>query len=67
MVKHSTLSLTALVCILYTGLFAQSKKIDTTLWAPGTRAMPSPLSSAPFPSGDWVGTYKIGANNDPAD
>lgn len=41
--------------------------IDTALCAPGTRAMHSPLSSSPFPGTEWVGTYKIGASNDPAD
>lgn len=41
--------------------------IDTSLCAAGTRAMPSAISSPPFPGGDWTGTYKIGAPNDPAD
>lgn len=29
--------------------------------------MPAPLNSLPFPSGDWVGNYKIGARSDAAD
>lgn len=31
------------------------------------RAMPAPLASPPFPSGDWAGTYKIGARADAPD
>lgn len=57
-------------CIAYgkkTDRKKKNLKTDTTLCAPGTRAMPAPLSSGPFPSADWVGTYKVGAPNDPAD
>lgn len=45
----------------------RKSKTDTTLCEPGTRAMPSPLPSGPFPGAEWVGSYKIGAPNDPAD
>ncbi len=31
------------------------------------RALPAPLNSPPFPSGDWVGTYKLGAWADAPD
>lgn len=48
--------------------FAQALPKDSTkTQEEPDRAMPAPLNSPPFPSGDWVGTYKVGARADAPD
>ena len=55
-----------LLAICLTGFTTVAQDSTTTAEVPD-RAMAPPLNSLPFPSGDWVGTYKIGARADAAD
>ena len=55
-----------LLAICLPGFTTVAQDSTTTSGVPD-RAMAAPLNSLPFPSGDWVGTYKIGSRADPAD